>query len=512
MIATTRRGGREVLAKPERASRTPRMSQDAGLARPFAAMVRRRAVIAAFALGVLLAAASPRPAQAVCDDRGCSDVLMGMCLRQADSNHALCRDACAHTRCSPNVQCGPSDTDPCCRCYAACDDDLRTEHGECSACACPAGTSCAPYVAVQVNQPWPVAPDPRAPMAIFGMCCPANTAPCGGQCVQYPCSSGAYYFDLGRCECACAQRACPQGWQQNMETCRCECIVVSCPSPRVQNLQTCECECPTTCPLLQELDPVTCQCRCPDPLTVCGGICVDTSISQTHCGACGIVCAQGEDCCNGHCEPLGTDANCRSCDDAVPQGWACCGGQPRPLGTRADCSRCGDACAGGKECRNGRCSCSSLQIECSGICRDELTDRGNCRSCGCVCPPGATCSYGACVCAAPRTLCGGPCNGRCVDTRSDPKNCGGCGVSCPGGGVRLHNPERDVRYTPLCESGVCICPEHWYSCVPGGTGGTGPWCAPDEYPVCCRPSGTHREQYVCPAGATCCSQGSGCCT
>lgn len=77
---------------------------------------------------------------------------------------------------------------------------------------------------------------------------------------------------------------------------------------------------------------------CDAGLTCCGnGIlkrCTNTQTSGKHCGACGVVCVEGESCTNGVCG-CGTGSTCAS-------DKRCCSGSCVNL--FSNCSACGDDC------------------------------------------------------------------------------------------------------------------------------------------------------------------------
>lgn len=76
--------------------------------------------------------------------------------------------------------------------------------------------------------------------------------------------------------------------------------------------------------------------------TVCGSLCVDTSIDDNNCGS------------------------------------------------------CGHACTGGSSCTNSTCQCSGTMTLCTSGCTDTMTDNNNCGTCGKVCGSGTSCSGGTC--------------------------------------------------------------------------------------------------------------------
>jgi Tfp pilus assembly protein PilE len=88
-------------------------------------------------------------------------------------------------------------------------------------------------------------------------------------------------------------------------------------------------------------------------------------------------------------------------------------------------------------CQYGTC-CSAAQFNCSGTCKNLLTDASNCGTCGTTCSGGTpTCSYGVC-CATGYTSCNLT---TCYNLSSDNNNCGTCFNVCTGGAT--------------CNSGLC---------------------------------------------------------
>ncbi|MFT4041338.1 MAG: hypothetical protein QM692_24360, partial [Thermomicrobiales bacterium] len=154
--------------------------------------------------------------------------------------------------------------------------------------------------------------------------------------------------------------------------------------------------------------------KVPTPLCGCGAVrcgkrCVAVLADRDNCGACGVVCAAGDDCCAGVCTAAGnTLAACGACS-------APCNGATA------------DRCAGGA-CQCGASpACSGGMTCCAGACVDLEADAANCSACGAACPGlgnGATASV---TCAAGN--CAFACRGEHFDVDGDPAN--GCEQETP---------------------------------------------------------------------------------
>jgi hypothetical protein len=159
------------------------------------------------------------------------------------------------------------------------------------------------------------------------------------------------------------------------------------------------------------------ECRAEDEL--CEGVCTPVRFDPENCGACGVVCSEGELCSNGECGV--------TCGPGTEQ----CG--ERCVDTAIDfenCGACGNACAAGQGCSGGVCgdACGAGLNACGGACVDLELDPDNCGSCGAECEAGEFCSVGSCgaVCVGGTTQC----EERCVDARNDPEHCGNCFTVC----------------------------------------------------------------------------------
>jgi len=257
--------------------------------------------------------------------------------------------------------------------------------------------------------------------------------------------------------------------------------------------------------------------KCSPGKTSCGDGCRDLTSDAHNCGACGVMCSDGQSCvagscvcdggqtaCGTTCTDTQTDpANCGTCGNTCSGGAMCtngtCGcptGQDDCSGTCTDlqsdasnCGTCGHACTGGDACLGGACgSCGALSA-CGGSCVDEQSDNNHCGSCTTVCGVGHTCQSGQCKCV---TSGQSDCGGTCVDEQTDNSNCGACGVSCTGG--------------KSCQAGTCKCSTGQTDC--NGT------CVDETSDsmhcgacstVCSGGKSCMSSSCICPSGATDCS-------
>ncbi len=260
--------------------------------------------------------------------------------------------------------------------------------------------------------------------------------------------------------------------------------------------------------------PSTAQCVAPE--TECDGICINTSTSSSHCGACGTVCASGQTCsagacvsaceggqtaCGDACVDLANDeAHCGSCSEACAEGQTCQDGACQAdgcAGGRTDCDgecvniasdpencgACGAACEEGESCEAGACQaggCSDGLTDCGGACVDVDSSESHCGTCGTECNDDQTCVAGACQggCGSGLTTCGDA----CVDVQTDADNCGACGTEC--------------NATQVCQAGMCACtvgPNHDLSdAVPQIVNGTTAGLPNSYAPSCVSASSSER--------------------
>ncbi|MCA9878661.1 MAG: hypothetical protein KC442_12795 [Thermomicrobiales bacterium] len=88
--------------------------------------------------------------------------------------------------------------------------------------------------------------------------------------------------------------------------------------------------------------------RCKNTQTRCGGTCVNTDVSNQHCGACGVACAAGEQCLHGRCYS----------PDICPAGFQACPDFQRCSVDDSDCF-CGSTTGGQTVCFQDEDFCES---------------------------------------------------------------------------------------------------------------------------------------------------------
>ncbi|MDX9719133.1 MAG: MXAN_6577-like cysteine-rich protein [Myxococcota bacterium] len=212
--------------------------------------------------------------------------------------------------------------------------------------------------------------------------------------------------------------------------------------------------------------------------------CVDLATSSEHCGACGVVCAEGSRCedrrcvaycppgrerCDERCVELNSDPeHCGACANACPEGAVCAAGvcvSTCPVGfvdcdgacvqTGQDvehCGGCGLACDGSEVCSQGLCksSCEPGESNCGGDCIDLVSNRLHCGTCFNSCVGGLLCQGGKCSSTCDPNWFN--CGGSCVQLDRDRNHCGSCGNQCASG--------------EICQGGVCrlSCPSGQLIC------------------------------------------------
>ncbi|MBL8680772.1 MAG: hypothetical protein JNK05_16455 [Myxococcales bacterium] len=187
----------------------------------------------------------------------------------------------------------------------------------------------------------------------------------------------------------------------------------------------------------------SCQASCTG--TDCGGACIDTTSSISHCGACGNVCPTLANavpgCTAGRCQSNcaagygDCDANpANGCEAQLSSNAAHCGACGRPCSfPNATASCVGGACVLGT-CNSGFANCDGNPA--NGCETNTQTSADNCGGCGRVCALAnamAACSAGACVlgpCVPNFGNCDGiPANG-CEQSLRTLFHCGECGQFC----------------------------------------------------------------------------------
>jgi hypothetical protein len=256
----------------------------------------------------------------------------------------------------------PASSDPCDGadndCNGTVDDgiDLTRDPLNCGRCGetCEGGACCGSACTNTSNDP--------LNCGMCGMRCASGQACCGGMCVA-PGSS--------RC----------LGCEEDCEAMGRECCGGTCvDSTRDEN----NCGgCGRTCSGENDV--------------CCGGTCVSGATNEA-CGTGCDTCDGAEMCCGGSCVGP-TTAHCTSCDACPATGPNCCpdtGGCTDRLTDRNNCGACGTVCAAGEECQGGRCLSN-----CGGTWVDTDTNLRNCGRCGNVCmalPLGTcACRGGACM-------------------------------------------------------------------------------------------------------------------
>lgn len=146
--------------------------------------------------------------------------------------------------------------------------------------------------------------------------------------------------------------------------------------------------------------------------------------------------------------PLALAALAACTDDKLcPSDQLLCGDACTPVATdAANCGACGNVCAAGEECSGGFCRCPDGRADCGGACVDVLSDPAHCGACGTACPGATLCTTDGAGATSCRDACAEPsqtaCGRACVALASDPQNCGACGRACG-------TNER-------CEAGACV--------------------------------------------------------
>jgi alpha-tubulin suppressor-like RCC1 family protein len=205
----------------------------------------------------------------------------------------------------------------------------------------------------------------------------------------------------------------------------------------VSNCGTCGMRCPASANASAVCSAGACGASCNRGFANCdlglaNGCEQNTLTDVRNCGACGRVCAVGQECADG------------ACVTPCPAGQVRCGAACVTLANDPNnCGRCGNACTATQLCGAGVCvnSCLAPQTTCGRTCTTPATDPLNCGGCGNMCSPGFGCTGGACVVRCV-DMAYTPCSNVCVNLQTDEENCGGCGNRC--------------RADQACTAGVCV--------------------------------------------------------
>lgn len=179
---------------------------------------------------------------------------------------------------------------------------------------------------------------------------------------------------------------------------------------------------------------------CSTPNVCCDGECLDPgmlSVSEQHCGDCGIGCGDGEQCTRFQCVEVEQECGCgpdAMCCPEVESGELSCMDDGELTFSATHCGGC-EPCRDGETCAGGACTC--LRDECDDACVEFDTDPMNCGGCGQACGDSAVCFLGDCV-EMNAFDCDEDCPycclntwsfGECTDLISD-DHCGACGQTC----------------------------------------------------------------------------------
>lgn len=186
---------------------------------------------------------------------------------------------------------------------------------------------------------------------------------------------------------------------------------------------------------------------CAAPSLSCSGECVDVQRDAAHCGACDVLCGEGEVCTQGRC--LAEDGS-RACTSSERRCEGVCVDVQRDA---SHCGACGAPCNSWETCEAGACVATPVTCEgsgeqaCEGACVDVSDSAAHCGACGVACESGL-CLEGECAppCAPGELRCGV----ECVDPSSDARHCGASG-SCEGDQAGTRCDARAVCVAGSCE-------------------------------------------------------------
>ncbi len=200
--------------------------------------------------------------------------------------------------------------------------------------------------------------------------------------------------------------------------------------------------------------------------------CVDTTLTNEHCGGCGLQCPKGLVCFAKECQdpallnksvPIGP-----KCDGVVISQYMPDPKDPsNPTGPITHCAGCYQQCKPGYECQPGLGCMIHPKKDCKGEIVDVQTSPAHCGQCGQACKGTEHCEQGKCVPGSVRS--NEPlqfCQGSWVDVTVDTLNCGACNNKCPNGQYCAHGLCQDCPGGQVRCNGKCIpvSRENCYAC------------------------------------------------
>ena len=214
----------------------------------------------------------------------------------------------------------------------------------------------------------------------------------------------------------------------------------------------------------------------PPASTLCGGSCVDTNTSTSHCGRCDNPCPDPPNasprCSSGSCG-FSCDSGFDDCDSMGGSGCE------TSLTTLTDCGDCGTACSRAHAtatCSTRMCrldTCNSGWDNCDSDfgngCETSVRTLTDCGDCGTTCSranAAAECSTGSCridSCNGGWGNCDGIYPNGCETRLNTLSNCGGCRTTCS-----------RANAIATCSTGMCrldTCNSGWGNCDGSFTNG-----------------------------------------
>jgi hypothetical protein len=370
--------------------------------------------------------------------------------------------AALHNGCAANSdECDPPCNDPLICCDGFCVNP-QTDDDNCGECGneCEEGAHCTDGVCPDVCG--------ETVCDVGQACCddvcsdvqndPLNCGECGNECEEgEDCIEGV--CEMVECDPPCdAEETCcmipgasPEcadlGFDEDhCGACRHECQPEETCSERVCTLTPCEPPCGG------------------DPMTCCGGTCVNTDTDFHNCGMCGNECdpEAADACIDGECTCNGSPA-CSSSQTCCPSL-----GCRNLLADPNNCGECGHGCASGYTCTDGECLCGGLVCEegetccpAAGVepasCRDLDSDMDNCGECGNVCGANTSrCFEGDCFCVDDPP-CPAMCGPMACDSYEPPGPYEDCQMCCPddGGCVPMNDDACGTCDTSCAVNEIC---------------------------------------------------------